>query len=334
MDEVSTRVTQARQKALVDGLLKRAVNAEEQLDAAQARLNMMLQVESQAKQIRMKRKKNLGRGEVTAVMVASDWHLEETIEPGTVGGLNSFNLQIAEARALKFFQKSLFLLDGFSKFLNLKHAVLALLGDLISGHLHEENLEENSLSPTQAVTFAFERLRAGIRLLLADSPCETLDIVCASGNHGRTTIKPRASTRTKHSFENLLYRFLEREFAHEPRVRFILEEGYHVWHEVAGRQIRFHHGDELRYHGGVGGLYIPVGKAIASWNRARPAYLDVFGHWHTNLDGGSFICNGSLVGYNAYAVKIKANYELPQQQFFLVDREHGKIATLPLFVGE
>lgn len=307
-------------------------SSEEKVKELQKRLEIALAVRLNSRNVKVQKTSVRGKGDVTAVLVASDWHLEETVDPGTVGGLNEFNLAIAAKRADRFFRRSLFLASGFSKFLNLNRVVLALLGDLITGHLHEENLENNSLSPSEAITFAFERIRAGVRLLLAESPAQGLDIICASGNHGRTINKPRASTRTKHSFENLLYQFLLREFSADPRVRFVIEEGYHVWHEVSGHQIRFHHGDAIKYQGGVGGLYIPVGKAISQWNRARPAYLDVFGHWHQNLDGGSFVCNGSLIGYNAYGVAIKASYEKPQQQFFLMDREHGKIATLPIFV--
>jgi hypothetical protein len=62
--------------------------------------------------------------------------------------------------------------------------------------------------------------------------------------------------------------------------------------------VRFHHGHSIRYAGGVGGIYIPTNKAIAQWNKGRHADLDVFGHFHQLRDGGNFICNGSLIGYN------------------------------------
>jgi hypothetical protein len=284
--------------------------------------------------VSLKHWKSQGKGQVTACMVGSDWHLEERVTPGTVAGLNEYDLGIARSRVERYFKKGLFLLSGLNKLVNIEHLVMAFLGDFISGHLYDECLENNQLSPTEALWLAQDSIKSGLTLMLAEAPCKIIDIVCASGNHGRTTVKRRISTRVKHSFENILYRMLRQEFAHEPRIRFIIEEGYHVWHKMAGKDIRFHHGDSLRYQGGVGGLYIPVGKAIAQWNRARPAYLDIFGHWHQCLDGGNFICNGSLIGYNPFAVEIKATFERPQQQFFLLDQNWGKILTAPIFVGE
>ena len=81
------------------------------------------------------------------------------------------------------------------------------------------------------------------------------------------------------------------------------------------------------------GITIPVNKAIAGWNKAHTVDLDVFGHYHQRFDGGSFICNGSLIGYNAYAVSIKAGYEPPSQTCFLINRQfQAKTAVMPIFV--
>ena len=97
--------------------------------------------------------------------------------------------------------------------------------------------------------------------------------------------------------------------------------------------LRFHHGDAIRYEGGVGGLTIPANKAIAQSNKSRTAYLDIFGHYHQMLDGGKFVSNGSLIGYNPYAIRIKASYEEPKQVFFLMERDKGKTAVYPIFVS-
>src|SRR3990167_516510 len=37
-------------------------------------------------------------GEAVAVVVASDWHIEEPVKPEQVSGLNEYNLTVAEAR--------------------------------------------------------------------------------------------------------------------------------------------------------------------------------------------------------------------------------------------
>jgi hypothetical protein len=129
-----------------------------------------------------------------------------------------------------------------------------------------------------------------------------------------------------------MYRNLALHYANNKRVKFVISDGYHTYINVYNYTIRLHHGHALNYGGGVGGLTVPVNKAIAQWNRARPVYLDVFGHWHTFFDGGNFICNGSVIGYGAYALSIKAGFEKPKQAFFLIDKKRGKTIVCPVTV--
>ena len=102
--------------------------------------------------------------------------------------------------------------------------------------------------------------------------------------------------------------------------------------DVYDKTIRFHHGHAMRYYGGVGGIYIPVNKAIAQWNKARPASLDIFGHFHQLKDGGIFVSNGSLIGWSPYSMRIKADYEEPKQAFIVIDNKHGRTFTCPIYV--
>jgi hypothetical protein len=108
----------------------------------------------------------------------------------------------------------------------------------------------------------------------------------------------------------------------------------HSYVKVYDTMIRFQHGHAIKYGGGVGGIYIPVNKAIAQWNKGRHADLDVFGHFHQARDGGNFICNGSNIGYNSFALSIKADYEQPRQQLFLMDKKRGRTCTWPILTGE
>jgi len=50
-------------------------------------------------------------------------------------------------------------------------------------------------------------------------------------------------------------------------------------------------------------------------------------------DGGTFISNGSLIGWNAYAIKIKADFEKPKQAFFLVDKKRFVICVRPIILN-
>lgn len=278
-----------------------------------------------------------GGNEGTAVVVWSDWHSEEIVKPGSVNGLNEYSLDICTTRATKVFQATLNLIQLLEARIAIPNIVLALLGDFITGNIHgEENAETNALQPMHAIVFAMNLLISGIQFLL-DNTTASFTIPCHSGNHARTTLKTRFASENGHSLEYLMYLTLAAHFRHEPRVTFLIAEGMHSYVDLYPGEdgettIRFHHGHAVKYGGGVGGIYIPVNKAISQWSKARHATLDVFGHFHQMRDGGNFLCNGSLIGYNTFALSIKADYEKPRQLLFLIDKKRGRTCTWPILV--
>jgi hypothetical protein len=265
--------------------------------------------------------------EAVAFAIASDWHVEETVDGKTVNGLNEFSLDIAEDRINSFFRRVVRITEIQRSGTKIDTLVLALIGDLMTGYIHEELRETNGLSPTETVLWLSEHVGAGLQLL--EKNFGNLVIPCCYGNHGRNTLKPRHATGAKNSYEWMLYHILAKQF---PQFDWRISDGYHNYLEVDGRVVRFHHGDGLKYQGGVGGLTIPVEKAIAQWNRAIPAYLDVFGHWHQSQQNPKWISNASLIGHNAYAIAIKAGFEPPSQTYFLMDKKRGRTITAPVFL--
>lgn len=279
----------------------------------------------------IRKKKSSGETEATAVIVLSDWHYEEEVDPETVSGLNEYNLEIAQARTEKCFQAGLKLTEIVARDVKVTSVLLPLLGDFITNDIHEEFRDTNQLLPMDAMNAVQDALASGISFLLKNTKYD-LVIPCHSGNHGRTTNKIFIGSEYGHSLEYLMYKNLEKHFRKEKRVKFNIIKGYHSYQDVYDMTLRFHHGHGLRYAGGVGGIFIPANKAIAQWNKAKHADLDVFGHFHQLKDGGSFISNGSIIGYNQFAVRIKADYEPPRQAFFVIDSKRGKTFVCPIRV--
>lgn len=267
-------------------------------------------------------------------LIASDWHIEEQVEADTVNFMNEYTPDIAERRAKEFFAKGLQYVELFEKAYDCHKIGLGLLGDFISGYIHQELEENNHLSPTQAILKLKEFIYSGIDFLLEHTD-KNLEIVCCFGNHGRTTQKIKVSTGYKNNFEWMFYQGLKQDYQKNKRVRVHVNNGYMFILDCIGTKIRFHHGDGMKYGGGVGGITIPVNKKIAKWNEGpNKADLDVFGHFHTFFDGGKFICNGSLIGMSPYAIRIGASFEPPRQAFFVIHEFYGKIASLQIPVEE
>lgn len=271
--------------------------------------------------------------EATAVVLASDWHIEERVDENTVSGLNHYNLDVSRARSTKFFTSVARLLKIFQQDTKITHCILALLGDFISNTIHEELQEGNYLMPGDAMWECQNYLISGLDYLLEHTTVN-FTIPCHTGNHGRMTKKVHIATEGGNSLEKYMYRNLAEHYRDEKRITFIIAEGQHTYITVYGLTLRFLHGHSIKFGGGIGGITIPVRKAISQWNKARRAHITCFGHFHQMMDGGEFIANGSLIGYNSFALAIKADFEPPAQQFFLISNYKGgrKEGVLPIRV--
>ena len=274
--------------------------------------------------------------ELTAVVLASDWHVEEPVDPEAVAGRNAYNLTIADARVERFFRGIIWHITHHraSDRLLIRDLVLWLGGDFCSGFIHPELVESNLLSPTETVRWLLPRLRNGIATLLDHLDLDHIEIPCSYGNHGRTTDKPRISTGYANSYEWLMYHSLADEFKHEPRVHFEITNSPHQYVEVYGKTLHFHHGDDVKYMGGVGGLGIPLLKAVPLWERVKAADVHCIGHHHTFTDYGRIVVNGSLIGFGPYSQRIRAPFEPPQQAIFYMDSKRGKCMTSAIWVDK
>ena len=271
------------------------------------------------------------KAEAVAIALASDWHVEETVEAASVNGLNEYRLPIAKLRIEKFFSTIARLTEIERHGARIDDLILWLGGDLMTGMIHEELAESNSKTPTQVILWLQDRIADGLATLKPHF--KRILIPTSYGNHGRTTQKPRHATGAAHSYEWLLYRILEGRYAGDPQIEWQVADSYFNFMTVFDRRLRFHHGDGLKFQGGIGGLTIPTEKAIASWNKSpNRADLDLFGHWHQYQQNRHWLCNGSLIGYNAYALSIKASFEPPAQTFFLFDKKRGRTMTAPILL--
>lgn len=270
-------------------------------------------------------------GDATAFAILSDWHFWETVHAERVDQLNEFNIEIAHQRAETCFQNIVRLVKREQRDSKVNTLVLALLGDFINGKINSGG-DDNFGAVTHEAMDVQNALCSGIEFILKNTDVDLI-IPCTSGNHGRITEKVIVSNEAGYSVEYFMYHQMANHFRDNKRVKFVITEGYFVYLDIHGYIVRLHHGHNIRYAGGVGGIFIPAYKAIAQWNKGKRADLDVFGHFHQSKDGGNFVSNGSLVGFNGYALSIKADYEKPKQAFFLINHSRKeKTTTCPIFL--
>ncbi len=276
------------------------------------------------------------RVDAIACALASDWHVEEVVEKAAVHGLNEYNPDIARERGKHFFKNLLKLTDIIARDSKVNKIWIGLLGDFFSGHIHEELMASTAMAPGDAAQLVKEIICSGIDFLLRESRY-TIEADAIPGNHGRMTKQIWFSDPTGTSLETFMYGAIGDRYHNNPRVKINVAQHAMVYRNFfESFSMRLIHGYEVKYGGGVGGITIPVRKALAQWNIAKRASLTCFGHFHQRIDGGDFMGNGSNIGYNTYAQAIRASYEEPQQTFFVVHARKGgqKSVVAPIWLDD
>lgn len=263
------------------------------------------------------------REDAIAGVIASDWHVEEPVEPESINGLNEFSLEIAKTRSQHFFQNALTLVDLAAAHSTVRTIFASFLGDFATNYRHEDNQETNELPPTEAFNYAKSLLASGVDFWLRESPYR-LVIDCVDGNHGQIGKKKRVANRTGMSLESFMFHAMAERYENNPRVEFRVAKGKMLYRTLFERfVVREIHGDDIGYQGGIGGVTIPILKKIAGWDQAVKSNLTIMGHFHEHIPARRFIVNGSLIGYNAYAQSISASPEEAKQSFYLVTARGG-----------
>ena len=271
------------------------------------------------------------------VAVASDWHFGETISSNQIGGVNSYNIEIAHKRARAFFDGIVTLLKRHMVTPKYEGIVLCLGGDMISGSIHAELLETNSLSSIPAVLDLFGVLIAGIDQLIREFG--SVVIPCVTGNHGRMTLKMPSKERCHTNFDWLLYQMLEKHFESNTKVIFLISDGVDQLFKVYNHRFLLTHGDTLGKGGdGVIGCLGPIVRGDHK-TRSRNGQIGqeydtlICGHYHQLMFLSRVIVNGSLCGYGEFAANtLRAPFEVPRQALFCIHPEHGITYQMPILV--
>ncbi len=274
--------------------------------------------------------------EATPLALASDWHVEEEVLPESVAGRNRYNMEIAARRMERFFEAYRWAIKHQRDVFKIRDAMLWLGGDFITNFLHDDDAETNGCAPLKAIQFAEAGIIKGLEFLLEDPEIEQFMIPCNDGNHGRDGGKRmRNATRPQHSLEVFMYAHIAQYFRKEPRLKFILPTSQFTFmDDVYGRTIRFLHGDVFKYAGGVGGIFIPMLKALARWESVKKADLTCMGHWHQRISLPNVMVNGSLIGYNSYAMGGGFAFEAPVQSVRMLEPKRWCSSDIPLWVSE
>lgn len=331
-DKLLNDLTKRKESAKIRELEAKYDHLLKEYELSEKRFDALLNIKEEPNVTPIEPVLSSSKNEAIPVILLSDWHFEERVDSATVNGLNEYNLEIAAYRWNKCIQNSLKLVHKERQSSDIAQAVIWLGGDFITGYIHEELEESNYLSPVQATRFAKEKIITAIKFYLDHGKFDRITIPCNFGNHGRTNKKPRVATAYKNSYEWMMYMDIADYFAGDKRVNFSVPNGMFTYVDVMGYMCRFFHGDSVQYGGGIGGLTVPLIKAIQRYDQQQKADYNFMGHYH-QLWQATRNCkvNGSGIGFGPYAQRIGASPEEPKQAFNLIDRKYGLTTQMEIY---
>jgi len=268
-------------------------------------------------------------------LFASDWHWSEVVRPAEIGGVNEYNLKIAHERARTFVTVAIDLLRNHIKGGKYPGIVLILGGDMMSGDIHEELQQTNEIETMPAMLNLLGVLTWCIESLQAEFG--KVFIPCVTGNHGRTSRKPRAKRRNHTNYDWLLYQLLAARFDSNKNITFLIPEGADAYYKVYQTRYLLTHGDQFRGGDGMIGALGPISRGDKK-KRSRNVQTDrsfdvmLLGHWHQYIHLGRFIVNGTLKGYDEYADQNNFDVEPAQQAMWITHPTRGITFRMPIFV--
>lgn len=273
----------------------------------------------------------------TPSVFLSDLHWGEVVRKREVNGCNEYNIGIASTRLERIFDTTVTLCRDYLHG-DYPGIVVPLGGDMVSGNIHDELRETNSAPILEIVLDLFEHLVAGITLLADDFG--RVFVPCVVGNHGRLDRKPRAKGAVRDNYEWILYQFLAKHFANDERVTVIVSDSLDYIYKVHNTTYLLTHGDQFRGGTGISGPMTPWALGDHRKRKrqdaiAQPYDVMIFGHWHQLFwGGGTFICNGSLKGFDEYSFRSNFPFQPPMQALWITHPEKGINHQMPLLAED
>lgn len=241
------------------------------------------------------------------VLLWSDLHAAEVVSLEETRGINEYNWEIMERRMKDTVRAITSHSDHFG--FNISKLHVAMLGDMLSGDIHEELKVTNDRPLAEAVV---DLAAAHVPFLLSLAErFPKIKVSGVPGNHPRATQKPQAK-QAHNNADWLFYQFLAALFKGNPQFEFDIEKGAYSVQMIADRwRMLLMHGDGIRTTmPGVpwGGVIRRITVLESQFTAARqPLDYIALGHFHTQnaLDGvatKTFV-NGSVKGADEYSLK-------------------------------
>ena len=173
----------------------------------------------------------------------ADTHIGDNVDYNQMAGLNSYDIEIFNQRLYGWATQVLALVEYRRSFTDIPELVVPLLGDMVSGDIHEE-LATTNLDTCMGQMIRGANLIAQALMFLAPH-FEIVRVPCVVGNHGRLTKK--IPSKNKYiNWDYMMYQWIAAFCSNQTNIKFEIPKSlFHVF-EICNRKILMLHGDTFK----------------------------------------------------------------------------------------
>ena len=291
------------------------------------------------------------QSDVPQVMVAvlTDTHVGEQVYSPQVMNINQYNYELFNRRLSGWTQQVLSLADYRRNICQIDELVVPMLGDMISGDIHDE-LARTNMDNCMMQMLTTAHLISQALMTLAPH-FKTIKVPCVVGNHGRMTRKPPMKDKYM-DWDYLAYQWMAAFCKNQSNITFEIPKSFAHTITVANRNILLFHGDAISGGGssaaiskmisnmrGVLQFKQALENTIMEHDGVLPGqFSDVLmGHFH-RVDvydigtGAAYIC-GTMKGGDEFALQRIQAMTAPKQVVTYWHPTYGNVGMEVLYIG-
>ena len=178
----------------------------------------------------------------TVIAPLSDTHIGESVNPEQMVGLNNYNLDIFNRRLHGWANKLLELVNFRRNIANVDNLIIPMLGDMISGDIHEELARSNIANCMEQMIRGANLIAQSLMFLAPHF--ENIHVPCVVGNHGRMTRKPPMKDKYM-DWDYMMYQWVSTFCKQQENITFEIPKSFIHIFSVYKSKILIMHGDSV-----------------------------------------------------------------------------------------
>jgi hypothetical protein len=262
------------------------------------------------------------------VLLLSDLHIGEVVSITQTGGISSFDVDIARRRIQFTVDRAIKIAKEKMNHYEFDTLYVFMLGDLISGIIHDELRVNDELGIVAQCIEAVDIISEAILKLCQEFP--HVHVASVAGNHGRVTEERYFKGKATNNYDYLISKMIEKLLSNQSNLTWNIPEAFFTVETVENESFLLLHGDVVKSWMGI--PFYGLQRAYLKWRTVHADFGTPFkhmivGHYHNpnmmSIVRYKLIINGCIKGGDEYSIGALAAACDPSQTMFGVNAKRG-----------